>query len=550
MKTITFYSYKGGVGRSLALANMAKRLSEFNKKVCLLDFDLEAPGLSHKFSPHINPQKIKNGIVDYIYEYYVNGILPESIKDYSTNFSLYQNKEVINFIPAGNINSNDYWKKLSAINWYDLLYDNKNGLAFFLDLKEKIKNEFSPDFLLIDSRTGITEISGITMSILADEIVVLAANNRENFEGAQKIIRSVTNIENSILGKIPKITFVLSRIPFTEKPEDRAKEINLIRRVRGLIDYTIVEEINIIHSDRELEENEQLKIGYDKDSSSPQISKDYLNLFEKITKNELTDEEVQRFNNLKLSENLFLKAVSEQQISKQLEYLEKAILLNPNNIEFYNYRIDLYYINKLYDSALKDCNFALEISPKSPDINVKTGNIYFMMERYNDALLAYEYAYSIEPLNSVILGNIGNTYAFLGDLMSAISYFNRSIEINQYSAFSFNGRANAYRIMEEHDKALDDVYKAIEIDSTNPIFYLTLAEINAQLNKENEFYLNLDIGLKLATENRVDSEGNNSIDTVEYSLRKETIYQQFYKKERFQKILEKYNIILLNEESK
>ena len=48
MKTFTFYSYKGGVGRTLALVNVANRLVEFGKKVCILDFDLEAPGLQSK----------------------------------------------------------------------------------------------------------------------------------------------------------------------------------------------------------------------------------------------------------------------------------------------------------------------------------------------------------------------------------------------------------------------------------------------------------------------------------------------------------------------
>lgn len=57
MKTITFYSYKGGVGRSLALVNIATRLAEFGKKVCVLDFDLEAPGLHLKFPDSKN--KIK-----------------------------------------------------------------------------------------------------------------------------------------------------------------------------------------------------------------------------------------------------------------------------------------------------------------------------------------------------------------------------------------------------------------------------------------------------------------------------------------------------------
>ena len=48
---ITFYSYKGGVGRSMALANIACLLAnklEGNDKVLMIDWDLEAPGL-HQF---------------------------------------------------------------------------------------------------------------------------------------------------------------------------------------------------------------------------------------------------------------------------------------------------------------------------------------------------------------------------------------------------------------------------------------------------------------------------------------------------------------------
>jgi len=138
MRTIVFYSYKGGVGRSLALANMAKRLAEFNKKVCLLDFDLEAPGLAHKFSANLVNEPITGGIVDYIHEYYVNGRLPTSIREYAIDFPVYSGKPDITFIPAGDSNASEYWKNLSAINWYGLLYGHNNGIAFFLDLKEKI----------------------------------------------------------------------------------------------------------------------------------------------------------------------------------------------------------------------------------------------------------------------------------------------------------------------------------------------------------------------------------------------------------------------------
>ena len=47
---ITFYSYKGGVGRSMALANIAYELSKRKFKVLVVDWDLEAPGIEIYFS--------------------------------------------------------------------------------------------------------------------------------------------------------------------------------------------------------------------------------------------------------------------------------------------------------------------------------------------------------------------------------------------------------------------------------------------------------------------------------------------------------------------
>jgi hypothetical protein len=42
----TFYSYKGGVGRSLALMNVAYKLAGWGRHVLIVDMDLEAPGIS------------------------------------------------------------------------------------------------------------------------------------------------------------------------------------------------------------------------------------------------------------------------------------------------------------------------------------------------------------------------------------------------------------------------------------------------------------------------------------------------------------------------
>ena len=45
----TFYSYKGGVGRSMALANVAEWLYRQGLRVVMIDWDLEAPGLESFF---------------------------------------------------------------------------------------------------------------------------------------------------------------------------------------------------------------------------------------------------------------------------------------------------------------------------------------------------------------------------------------------------------------------------------------------------------------------------------------------------------------------
>ena len=53
---VTFYSFKGGVGRSFLLANVATILANWGYRVLCIDFDLEAPGLEHYFSEYLTAE--------------------------------------------------------------------------------------------------------------------------------------------------------------------------------------------------------------------------------------------------------------------------------------------------------------------------------------------------------------------------------------------------------------------------------------------------------------------------------------------------------------
>lgn len=529
MKTITFYSYKGGVGRTLALANIAIRLAEFGRKVCLLDFDLEAPGLQYKFSSFAESQRISKGLVDYIYQFSNTGVLPENISDFTYQFYNSQAKSNITIIPAGDVNASTYWKMLSTINWYDLLYENPSGLSFLLDLKEKIRKEISPDFLLIDSRTGISEISGITLSLLADEVTVVAANNKENLEGARRIMKSISNPNNILLGNAPRVTFVLSRIPFTERPEDRTKEANLISKIKR--DFGgLIEEVNVIHSDRELEENEQIKIGYKKDETVAQISRDYLNLFEKLTFNDLSAVEIMRFRDIKDSEWHFQKALAEDSLPKKLEHINKAIELNNTNHEFFIFRALVYFNLEEYNKSLDNCDYILTIEPNYLFAHEIKGEIYFKLKQYDNSEKSYKEILRLNPEKITGYLGMGSINIQKEKFEKALEYFDKAIELDSENAMAFNGRANTNRLLGKYHSALEDVYKALELEPDYAIAFATLAEINAELGNDNEFYLNIENALRL-----------NS-DIFETIIQDEKVYESYLKRERFKKILDKYNL--------
>lgn len=531
MKTITFYSYKGGVGRSLALANIATRLAEFQRKVCLLDFDLEAPGLQFKF---LDSRKIpfSLGIVDYIHEFSVSGVLPKSIKDYTLRMQFPQ-KADIDLIPSGNIDTREYWKKLSEINWSELLYKNKNGVRFLLDLKEKIRTQLRPDYLLIDSRTGISEMSGITLSLLADEIVIVAANNKENLHGSQKVVESLVNPRNVSGGRLPKITFVLSRIPFTDNPADKTKEQNLLLKIKREYFSSVKLDINVIHSDRELEENEKIKIGYEKDSTTAQIAKDYLNLFEQLTNRDFSEDEISRFRSLKKAETYMMRAASSKSPAERLTLVTQAIELVPQNANFLYFRASEYFQQKDYENALNDLTtLGKYLKNYIPGMEL-LARVYVARKFYTDARKTYLKILSILPRHIFSIVALGQIFLKEGEIEHSLHYFNLAIEYLPENPEGFIGRANCYRTQKHLDKAFDDIFRALELDPNNVGALLTMAQLKYDEKQLQEFYLYLEMALKVDPK------------FVENYFTDGPLNITLFNEPRFLKLIEKYNLTQL-----
>ncbi len=228
----TFYSYKGGVGRTLALANVALHLSLRGKKVLIVDFDLEAPGISTlNFCADAQGRP---GVVDFIHEYLRNQSAPDaSAYIYRCSFANVIDGAMVQLdvMPAGD-QSPAYGASFAKIDWREL-YEERDGFLLMEDLREQWAT-LGYDYVLIDSRTGLTDISGVCTRQLPDCVVALFFPNEQNLVGLTDMVRSIR--ASKARPRSPDLLFVASRLPRLDD-EDGVLE-RWLERFKSELAYT------------------------------------------------------------------------------------------------------------------------------------------------------------------------------------------------------------------------------------------------------------------------------------------------------------------------
>jgi tetratricopeptide (TPR) repeat protein/MinD-like ATPase involved in chromosome partitioning or flagellar assembly len=208
---ITFYSYKGGVGRSMALANIAELLYQRGLDVLIVDWDLEAPGLE-RFFAHVPIERMlqQPGVIDMLEDY--KAVMTEDlqlwpISDRVPVFPFVTPAELaidispqpdragrLRLLTAGRRSSASfarYTETVLQFDWADF-YRSWHGELYFEWLREQFM-QF--DVVLIDSRTGLTEMSGICTYQLADVVVLLCAPNQQSIAGTRAMAQSLQRAE-------------------------------------------------------------------------------------------------------------------------------------------------------------------------------------------------------------------------------------------------------------------------------------------------------------------------------------------------------------------
>ena len=244
----TFYSFKGGVGRSMAMASVAWLLARRGVRVLAIDFDLEAPGLERYFFDEegvLREVRSRQGLMELLTAY--KRALTSESEFERADFKRWQDF-VIDAVPrtpeggsvdlmiAGRRHPQEcyaeYALNVRAFDWQDF-FQNWRGGGFFDWLRRELTTaDGGYDIVLVDSRTGVTEMGGVCAYQLADVAVLLCAPNYQNLDGTRAVVSDFRS--DAVLALRQGRPLELLLLPARVEPSDEPKRRSFFAELHRL----------------------------------------------------------------------------------------------------------------------------------------------------------------------------------------------------------------------------------------------------------------------------------------------------------------------------
>ena len=220
---VAFLSFKGGLGRTTALAAFAIQRARSGERVVVIDFDLDAPGVGTLLATDTRGTTAPWGVVDYLLERPL-GEVP--LEDYMHRCQpeITGSGSII-VIPAGRVN-NDYLTKLARV---DLELGSPTlsveaPLEHPLELLlHQVRKELDPTWILIDARAGLSPAAGLLMSGFAHLYVLFGTTNEQSFIGLERMIHHL-GAEHLRKGVQAECVVVHAMVPENAAIAEKSKE--------------------------------------------------------------------------------------------------------------------------------------------------------------------------------------------------------------------------------------------------------------------------------------------------------------------------------------
>ncbi|MBN1450151.1 MAG: SUMF1/EgtB/PvdO family nonheme iron enzyme [Anaerolineales bacterium] len=192
----------------MALANVGELFYQAGLNVLLVDWDLEAPGLERFFAVDAEEMASHLGVIDMLLDY-----KHQMAQDWTTDTNQFPFKKPSDLTidlhpdsPKGKLrlltagqrdkaNFARYANSVLTFDWKDF-YDSWEGETYFEWLRQQFLE--MADVVLIDSRTGITEMGGVCTYQLGDMVVMFCGTSKQILDGTDQM---ATELKSSAVEK-------------------------------------------------------------------------------------------------------------------------------------------------------------------------------------------------------------------------------------------------------------------------------------------------------------------------------------------------------------
>jgi len=215
---IAFYSFKGGVGRTTALASFAVQRARAGERVVVLDLDTEAPGIGTLLDPGEGIPGASWGVLDYLLERPLLSATPD-LRDYyhgCVRTEVTGSGEIL-VIPAGRLNM-DFLAKLSRVDFQPAVPSENHPLMLLL---EQVRIRLQPQWILLDCRAGISDAAGFVLSGLPHLAVLFGTTSEQSWLGLRLILERLG--AERVHRDLPQLECLVVHAMVPDEPATRAR---------------------------------------------------------------------------------------------------------------------------------------------------------------------------------------------------------------------------------------------------------------------------------------------------------------------------------------
>lgn len=216
LQIISFYSYKGGVGRTIALIETAYNLAKQGKRVLLIDLDIEAPSLHNIFSDQVNDELkgVSYGMIEYLYRKVVQGREDVAVDDIYCSLQLENVPGEMFLIPALKRMDKEYIYQIGRLQARKIQEQD-----LFTEIFAYMQRMFDIDVIMIDTRAGFNQWGSLSLLALSNQVIFVAYPNAENIEGLRSALEMVENVGTK------RYAVAMSKVVASAQGEQKAKEL-------------------------------------------------------------------------------------------------------------------------------------------------------------------------------------------------------------------------------------------------------------------------------------------------------------------------------------